>query len=146
MKKLIIGAALLLMAGSAFARPDRKYGPAGCGLGNHFFGRKDNQVIAATTNGTSGNQTFGISSGTSNCTDEEPGTRRREAKAFINLNRELLATDAARGQGEYLDTLADILGAQDKAAFSRSVQARYVEIFSNGSTTETVVDSMTSLL
>ena len=145
MKKLFIGAALVMMAVAAQARPDRKYGAGGCGLGNMLFGKKDNQVIAVTTNGTSYSQFFGISSGTSNCTDEVSG-RSREARAFINLNREAIETDAARGQGEYLETLADILGAQDKSAFSRSVQARYNEIFKSEATSETVVDQMTSLL
>ncbi|RYZ63378.1 MAG: DUF3015 domain-containing protein, partial [Proteobacteria bacterium] len=44
----------------------RKYGTAGCGLGNMILG-KENQVFAATTNGTLGNQSFGITFGTLNC-------------------------------------------------------------------------------
>ena len=45
-----------------------KYGPAGCGLGSMIFDPDSGftQIFAATTNGTSGNQTFGISTGTSN--------------------------------------------------------------------------------
>src|SRR5690348_11977029 len=46
------------------------YGMAGCGLGSLVFGPNDApvaQVLAATTNGTFASQTFGISSGTSNC-------------------------------------------------------------------------------
>src|SRR5947207_15915430 len=39
-----------------------KYGPAGCGLGSLIFDADSGwtQIFAATTNGTSGNQTFGI--------------------------------------------------------------------------------------
>src|SRR6186713_935077 len=58
------------------------YGPAGCGLGSMIFEPDSGftQVFAATTNGTSGNQTFGITSGTSNC---DPGAAKTaSAKAF----------------------------------------------------------------
>ena len=146
MKKLVLTGLVVLMAGSVYARSDRKYGSAGCGLGNMAFGKRDNQVLAATTNGLSWNQTFGISSGTSNCVDDEPQARRREAKAFIHMNEQNLANDAARGEGEYLNTVADILGATNREAFARSVQAHHSEIFTKHATPETVVDSMTSLL
>ncbi len=42
---------------------------AGCGLGYVLFSNKENdkvtQILGATTNATSGNQTFGMTSGTS---------------------------------------------------------------------------------
>src|SRR5437868_47659 len=46
------------------------YGMAGCGLGSLLFGPVNEpfaQVLAATTNATFATQTFGITSGTSNC-------------------------------------------------------------------------------
>src|SRR6266545_2071443 len=45
------------------------YGLAGCGLGSMLIGSKPGivQIFAATTNGSFGTQTFGITSGTSNC-------------------------------------------------------------------------------
>ncbi|MFN8945903.1 MAG: DUF3015 family protein, partial [Pseudobdellovibrionaceae bacterium] len=45
------------------------YGMAGCGLGSVVFGDKPGfiQIFAATLNSIGGNQTFGISLGTSNC-------------------------------------------------------------------------------
>jgi len=42
----------------------------GCGLGSVIFKGQDAllfQILAVTTNGTSGNQTFGITTGTLNC-------------------------------------------------------------------------------
>ncbi len=47
------------------------YGTAGCGLGSIVIGSKPGmmQIFAATTNGTSASQSFGITSGTSNCVD-----------------------------------------------------------------------------
>ena len=58
---------------SALGNPDN--GP-GCGLGklawSDYGGQKQiaPQVFMATTNGTFGSQTFGISSGTSGCTND----------------------------------------------------------------------------
>jgi len=56
---LAVGALVMLVAGSAHAQ----YGMAGCGLGAMLFGHENStgkQVLAATTNGTFGTQTFGI--------------------------------------------------------------------------------------
>src|SRR5262245_22752963 len=94
-----------LVSGSALADPPKPappppppaghgtpgYGAAGCGLGSVFFGSKPGfiQVLAATTNGTSGNQTFGITSGTSNCDTGSGGSA--SAKVFIAANREALS-------------------------------------------------------
>src|SRR6185437_5312461 len=74
-KWLGIGAALLpLCATGAWAvNPD--VGP-GCGLGKLAWSDYDHpksigpQVMMATTNGTFGSQTFGISSGTAGCTND----------------------------------------------------------------------------
>ena len=59
-------AGITLASSSAFAG----YGAAGCGLGSFVFGDNNSwwaQTLGATTNGTSGSQTFGITTGTSNC-------------------------------------------------------------------------------
>src|SRR5712691_12711696 len=100
-------AALVLSAGVAHADAENPaahgkatYGAAGCGLGSLVFGDQKGmiQVLAATTNGTFWSQTFGITTGTSNCGDTAmtiAGT-----KIFIEGNREALAKDAARGSGE----------------------------------------------
>ncbi|HEX9605003.1 MAG TPA: DUF3015 family protein, partial [Myxococcales bacterium] len=66
------------------------------------------QILAATTNGTFGSQTFGISSGTSNCV--EAGSNRQGTRTFIEGNREALAKDAARGSGETITTLSAMAG------------------------------------
>ncbi len=67
MKKiLLVLLGLFFVSSNAFAAG---YGDAGCGLGSMLFGNspgKGSQILAVTTNGT-GMQSFGISSGTSNC-------------------------------------------------------------------------------
>ena len=57
MKRLFGVVVALGISSSAFAAG---YGTAGCGLGSMLFGNQKGmvQVLAATTNGISGNQTF----------------------------------------------------------------------------------------
>ena len=115
------------------------YGSAGCGLGSIFFGDQPGfmQVLAATTNGTSGNQTFGITSGTSNCADSGGGSA--SAKAFIEANREALSKDIARGQGETITNLSALAGCADEAAVGETLQKNFSTIFPDASTADTTV-------
>lgn len=128
-------ATLILATGTAYAAESGgihgtgKYGTAGCGLGSMAFGDQKGaiQILAATTNGFFGTQTFGISSGTSNCAEAAPGTSG--TKTFIEGNREALAKDAARGSGETIDTLTVLAGCKDAKAVGAALQKRFVELF-----------------
>ena len=105
------------------------YGLAGCGLGSMIFGDQKGaiQILAATTNGTFGSQTFGISSGTSNCV--ESGSSAQGARTFIEGNREALAKDAARGSGETITTLSAMAGCKDAKAVGATLQKRFAQLF-----------------
>jgi hypothetical protein len=107
---------------------DQGYGVAGCGLGSIVFGPKPGmiQVIAATVNGTAGSQTFGISSGTSNCDIPQMGM---EAAAYLEVNREVASREAARGEGETLDNLATIFKCSDFTAFRSQMKSNYDKVF-----------------
>src|SRR2546423_623318 len=104
------------------------YGLAGCGLGSMVFGDQKGpiQILAATTNGTFGSQTFGITSGTSNCV-ESSGTQG--ARNFIEGNREALAKDAARGSGETITTLSAVAGCKDAKAVGVTLQKQFTRLF-----------------
>jgi hypothetical protein len=117
MKYFIIALALV----SNFALAEKPYGMAGCGLGSVIVGKDGNQVIGATTNGT-GTQTFGISSGTSNCVTATDKTAK--IKNFIEANYESLITDMAKGNGESLTTLSSLYGC-NKTKFSQAVKTNY---------------------
>lgn len=108
-----------------------QYGPAGCGLGSMLFEPDSGftQIFAATTNGTSGTQTFGISSGTSNCEDTSGGST--SAQAFVETNRAALAKDIARGRGETISSLSELAGCQDARAVGRRLQKNFKTIFPN---------------
>lgn len=125
------------------------YGTAGCGLGSMLFGDQPGliQILAATTNGTFGTQTFGITTGTSNCVDAGGGTA--SAEAFIETNRETLAKEIARGEGETISNLSTLAGCQDEAAVGRALQADFKLIFPEASTSdkqvsEAVINSLSS--
>ena len=123
------------------------YGMAGCGLGSLLFGAKPGfvQVFAATTNSTFGSQTFGISTGTSNCVDTNQGAT--SARAFIQANREALAKDVARGSGETLASLTSIAGCADSKAVSSTLQKNFKRIFPTSSvSSDQVTDSVLSTL
>jgi hypothetical protein len=42
-----------------------------------------------------------------------------------------LAKDIAMGQGESVDTLAELLNVEDKAAFSAALQSNYNDIYTS---------------
>jgi hypothetical protein len=142
-------AALATLTLAAVASGADKYGPAGCGLGSLIFAPNSGftQVFAATTNGSFGTQTFGISSGTSNCEGNTGG--RASAKAFVETNRVALAKDIARGQGETIDSLAKLAGCPRPQAVAATLQRSFGRIFPSAAATDrevsqSVVDTLSS--
>ncbi len=135
----VVAVVFLAVGGAAFAANPAAtgkstYGTSGCGLGSLVFGDQKGmiQVLAATTNGTFGNQTFGITSGTSNC--GESAMTVSGTKTFIEGNREALAKDAARGSGETITTLSTMAGCKDAQAVGATLQKRFSELFPGEST------------
>lgn len=123
------------------------YGPAGCGLGSIIFSPDSGftQIFAATTNGTSGNQTFGITSGTSNC--DGGGGGSSSAKAFVQTNRAALAKDIARGRGETITALSTLASCQNASAVGSRLQKKFRTIFSSSKASdEQVSDSVVDVL
>jgi hypothetical protein len=104
------------------------YGTAGCGLGSLAFGDKPGgiQILAATTNSLFGTQTFGITSGTSNC---GPSVFAEGTKNFVEANREAVAKDISRGSGESIGTLAAINRCADAGAVAVALQRNFKAIF-----------------
>lgn len=120
---------------SAFAG---SYGAAGCGLGSIVFGADKGfvQIFAATTNGTSGSQTFGISSGTSNCVPSSKSEAFNNQRDFISNNLTVLAKEAAQGEGETLRAFASTLGCNTGAYadVAKTLQAKHGAIFAEPGT------------
>lgn len=111
-----------------------------CGWGSKLFDGQSGtgpQVLAATTNGSSGNQTFGITFGTSGCTQDGTVMSNWKTAMFIDGNKSKLARDMARGHGETLDSLAALLGipSEQKKDFYRLTKENYGRIFPNSAVT-----------
>lgn len=135
MKKYLLTS--LLIAPMAIGMSTTMAAPnnVGCGLGSTLFDGDSgtgSQVLAATTNGTSGNQTFGITSGTLGC--EEGGVVQASAAVnmFAGNNLDALSRDMSVGQGASLASLAQLMGikAEDKATFFSAARTNYGKIFS----------------
>lgn len=92
----------------------QEIGPSGCGLGSIVFGNEKGpiQILAATTNAAFGSQSFGISSGTSNC--GASGTHKAQITEFIEINKVSLENDIARGGGENLAALSEVMGCKNQ--------------------------------
>lgn len=106
------------------------YGLAGCGLGSMVFGQQSGpvQIVAATLNGT-GVQTFGMTTGTSNC---GPSVfANAETKAFIENNAVALENDIVRGQGETLATLSKMMKCEE-SSLSSALKSNYKTIYAPG--------------
>ena len=139
MKKILLISALFLfmVSGGAFAAGAPRDN-CGCGLGTLLFEGKDGlvqQILAATTNGSFGTQTFGISSGTLKCSQPTEFASNEQLNRFVADNMDNLAKDAAMGQGEYVDTLAvlmDVPGSK-RAKFSQMLQDNFSNIFTEAS-------------
>lgn len=126
----------------------RNYGTAGCGLGSQVF-HEDGmvQILAATTNGTSGNQTFGITSGTSNCLDGASDHMAMQIDQYIDGNRSALLTDMTRGSGETLNALAHMMGCASSSDLGKTLQIRFNEIVpANQTNTRDITDSVITVI
>lgn len=137
MNKLSYGllASTLLFAGTAMAAP---YGDAGCGLGSVVFGNQGGliQVVAATLNGT-GVQTFGITTGTSNCTKAGVVLADKEQEAFFESNMQSLQQDMVAGEGEYLSALLGMFSCDDDGSDEKAAalaQDKFEQIFPSSTT------------
>lgn len=123
-----------------------------CGWGSKLFAGQKGivpQVLAVTTNGTSGNQTFGITSGTSGCTQDGVVKSSWKTAMFIGANMDRLARDMSAGQGETLESLASLIGVEDgdKAAFFTATKENFARIFpSKDVASEQVATSLRDVL
>ena len=134
MKKLYLSS--LLIAGAlVLASNASAIDSTGCGLGSMAWRGQSGigpQVLAATTNGSFGTQTFGITFGTSGCdpNGRVTGGTGRMMLAFLENNMEQYALDAAAGHGETIVTMAGILNMDSEKLGEMSKQ-NFATLFPN---------------
>ena len=152
MKKVLLTSMVLFLMATGIAFADAPRENCGCGLGTILFDGKDGvvqQILAATTNNITGTQTFGISSGTLDC--KQPGSWLRDSRLnkFVADNMDNLAKDAAMGQGEYVDTLAELMNVpgSKRVEFSQMLQENFSKIFTDGSASHVdVIENISHLM
>ncbi|MDH5711029.1 MAG: DUF3015 domain-containing protein [Gammaproteobacteria bacterium] len=147
MKKTIMSIALLGLSSSAMAEAP---GGPGCGWGNLLF---DGQAgfaphfLATTTNGTSGNATFGMTTGTNGCSVD--GKLTYGGKSLLGSIMGEFSEDVARGEGEALNAVAVMYGVeqQDRAAFAAAMHSNFNSLFpSEDVTADEVMASMNEIM
>lgn len=150
MKKLML-ASVAAFGIAAFASVAQAHDSTGCGLGSMAWRGQSGmgpQILAVTTNGLFGTQTFGISTGTSGCDPNGriTGGTQKMFLTFLENNMEQFAFDASRGEGETLYTIAGILNVpvSEVAAVSKD---HFNEIFTSEDVeVVAVAEEMLSLL
>ncbi len=141
MKKLLVTLVSMLFVGNLYAA----HGPAGCGLGALIFEGKQGlvfNVLAATFNGTSGNQTFAMSTGTLGCEDAKKA--QVTGPVFIQNNREKLANDISRGQGETLSAYLKLIG-EDQAQ-TAVLQQNFATLFAADRDAQSIHNNIVELI
>jgi hypothetical protein len=125
-KVLVLLAGLLMFSGAALAGDSS----SGCGLGWMFF--KKNSLVSSslrsTTNASSGNATFGMTSGTSGCAKHDIVQNEKKAIHFAEANFGKLMQEMSQGSGEYLTSFSVVLGCKNNAGFSSAMQKNFSSV------------------
>jgi hypothetical protein len=107
------------------------------------------QVAATFLNAISGNQTFGITSGTLECEPAVAVVSNKQVIEYVADNMDHLAFDIAQGEGESLDALADLMevSGDQRADLYAALQQSFDQIFPTADVTaEDVVAGIASKL
>ncbi|HHH48313.1 MAG TPA: DUF3015 domain-containing protein [Gammaproteobacteria bacterium] len=124
MKKTVLSLALAAAALPGFALADS--GP-GCGFGTQIFKGQSGlfaHVLAATTNGSTYNQYFGLTSGTLDCNPTSVVSNEFERVNFVAANLDNLSQEMAQGAGSHMQALAAMydIAPVDRAQFYQLTQ------------------------
>jgi hypothetical protein len=151
MKKIVIALILCMMmvsvASASTVRQD-----CGCGLGAVAIGEKEGllwNLLGTLLNGTFGNNTFGMSSGTSDCGRPEKLAILDQMNIFVADNMDALAVDIAQGNGDSLDALAEIarISEPNRPVFYSALQNNFSQIYpSTDVTSDTVVTEISKIM
>lgn len=133
MKRIFTGTVLLIASSTAFATSP---GGPDCGWGNMLFEGQSGlgpHFIATTTNGTSGNKTFGMTSGTNGCSTDEALTYGGNGWISASAIMDEFSEDVAQGHGDALNAVAVIIGVeqQDREIFAQVMHENFTTIFPN---------------
>ena len=147
MKKIIAG--LVLISASSVANAGAA-GGSGCGWGQALFEGQSGtatHVLAGITNAITGNNTFGMTTGTNGCTTN--GTLSYGGQNVVSSIMNEFSEDVARGEGDALDTVAIVYGveANDRDTFAKVMHENFTTLFpSEDVTAEEMMASIEDLM
>jgi hypothetical protein len=149
MKKVLMAAVLLGASTPVFATAP---GGPGCGWGNMLFEGQSGlpiHLVATIVNGTSGNKTFGMTSGTNGC--DTSGSLAYNGSSLLAMNGVMdeVAQDMATGNGEALTALSVSMGIEegDRARFKQLMHENFASIFpSEDVTAEQVMNNIVAVM
>ena len=147
MKKIIAG--LVLISASSAANAGAA-GGSGCGWGQALFEGQSGtatHVLAGITNAITGNNTFGMTTGTNGCTTT--GTLGYGGQSVVSSIMDEFSEDVARGEGDALDTVSVVYGVetQDRDVFAKVMHENFTALFpSEDVTAEEVMASIEELM
>lgn len=132
MKKVIFAATLF---GASLTAHAEAVGGPGCGWGNMLLAGQSGlpmHILASTTNGTSGNATFGMTTGTNGCTT---GKLTYSGKSLLAMQgvMEEVAQDMAVGKGEALTALSVSMGipSEERDHFNAVMHQNFSAVFTS---------------
>lgn len=135
MKRVLIVATLMGMSGAAMAEAP---GGPNCGWGNMLMDGQSglgSHIIASITNGSTGNATFGMTTGTNGCSAN--GTLTYGGKSLVGAVMDEFSEDVARGDGEALTAVAVAMGVEesDRALFKQVMHDNFASLFPSADVT-----------
>lgn len=130
MKKLLLLVSLVFFSSNLLAAD----GSSGCGPGWYLF--KKNSLVSsslrATTNGILfPSTTIGMTMGTSNCSQHAIVKNEQESLKFATENYYEIASDAAKGNGDFLVSFASTIGCKvdNISVFNKEMKRNFNKIY-----------------
>lgn len=109
---MVTACAMMLIGGQVVAGAAGWGDGPGCGLGKMVFENQPKSILSQHVGSTLNvpSQPFAITSGTSGCTNNGMIVQRDVVTVFVSQNVNHVTQDIARGRGEYLASLATLMG------------------------------------
>lgn len=145
LKTLLVSGAMLGMSSAAMAEAP---GGPDCGWGNMLLVGSSGlgpHLGATITNGTSGNNTIGMTLGTNGCSVDGALTYGGNSLVWFDQILDEYSTDVATGEGEALNAVAVMFGVEPahRDHFGDVMHENFAQLFpTQNVTSQEVVDSM----
>lgn len=147
MKKLtILGASVVLAMATSVQATETG---SGCGLGAEVMsgksGKGANIAAALLNNIVVPNTTFMTTGGgLMGCDPTQTVQNEQATEIFVASNMDQLSTEIAKGDGDYLNVLASLMGVEDQdlSSFRKLAQNEYDNLFNVSSDAKSVIASM----